>query len=69
MKAVNSLIFQKRVTNHDLVVILGNLIDNSFDALVDSTKTTKEVDVFLKGNEQGLILPVSMIMVAVSQLI
>ncbi|MFC0559334.1 ATP-binding protein [Halalkalibacter alkalisediminis] len=51
--------FPEGVTNHDLVVILGNLIDNSFDALADSPKLTKEVDVLLKGNEQELLVQVT----------
>jgi two-component system sensor histidine kinase DctS len=50
--------FPEGITNHDLVVILGNLIDNSFDALKESTSTCKEVQILLKENEQELMIKV-----------
>jgi two-component system sensor histidine kinase DctS len=51
--------FPEGVTNHDLVVIIGNLIDNSFDALVESPKEAKEVHVLLKEDEKQLLIRVS----------
>lgn len=51
--------FPEGVTNHDLVVILGNLIDNSFDALASSPKAKKDVHVLLKENEAELLIQVS----------
>jgi two-component system sensor histidine kinase DctS len=40
--------FPEGITNHDMVVILGNLIDNSFDALSESNRSSKEVYILLK---------------------
>lgn len=46
------------VTNHNLVVILGNLIDNSFDALSTLDIKDKFVSVLLQEREDDLIIQV-----------
>ncbi|WP_332691922.1 sensor histidine kinase [Halalkalibacter lacteus] len=51
--------FPEGITNHDLVVIIGNLVDNSFDALADFSEVTKEVHLLLKEEEQQLLIRVS----------
>jgi two-component system sensor histidine kinase DctS len=51
--------FPEGVTNHDLVVIIGNLIDNSFDALSESMNERKEVSMLLKEEDQQLMIKVS----------
>ncbi|WP_205825306.1 sensor histidine kinase [Bacillus sp. RO1] len=50
--------FPEGITNHDLVVMLGNLIDNSFDALNESTSNCREVTILLKQTEQELLISV-----------
>lgn len=51
--------YPEGITNHDMVVMLGNLIDNSYDALMDTTKEDKFVTVLIKEVNGFLLLEVS----------
>lgn len=51
--------YPEGITNHDLVVILGNLIDNSFDVLSKMDKEKKVVDVYISETEHYLMIEVS----------
>ena len=42
------------IDHHDLVIILGNLIENAFYALKESTKNQREVDVLIQENDRSL---------------
>lgn len=50
--------YPEGMTNHDLVVIIGNLIDNAFDALLAAAHKRKEVFVSLVENDQELVISV-----------
>jgi two-component system sensor histidine kinase DctS len=50
--------YPEGITNHDLVVILGNLIDNSFDALSESKNEWKEVCILLMQSDEELHISV-----------
>ncbi|MGO4887027.1 ATP-binding protein [Anaerobacillus sp. MEB173] len=43
---------------HDMVVTIGNLIDNSFDALLHSEEQDKKVEVLIKEQDEYLLLQV-----------
>ncbi|MBU8907761.1 ATP-binding protein [Desertibacillus haloalkaliphilus] len=51
--------YPEGITNHDLVVILGNLIDNSIDALQLSTKNNKDIFVLIQEHEGQLLICLS----------
>src|SRR5690606_3597881 len=51
--------YPEDMTNHDLVVILGNLIDNAFDELTKTDIEKKIVDVYIAQEEQYLLIEVS----------
>ncbi|MFS0576601.1 sensor histidine kinase [Sporosarcina sp. 179-K 3D1 HS] len=50
--------YPEGVTVHDLVVILGNLVDNSFEALTQSANETKEVTILIRETEDELLVRV-----------
>ncbi|WP_247747251.1 sensor histidine kinase [Alkalihalobacillus sp. BA299] len=58
-KASSFVNYPEGITNHDLVVIIGNLIDNSYDALIDSEIDSKSVYVLIKELEEELFIQVS----------
>ncbi|WP_234032891.1 ATP-binding protein [Paenibacillus faecalis] len=51
--------YPEGITIHDIVVILGNLIDNSFDALSTINGDEKNVYLVVKEEEEALFLQVS----------
>ncbi|WP_096201171.1 ATP-binding protein [Bacillus sp. FJAT-45350] len=52
--------YPEGITLHDLVVILGNLIDNSFDALIEfASEEEKDVYILIKEKEEELVIEVS----------
>lgn len=50
--------YPEGITVHDLVVILGNLVDNSFEALTQSTNERKEVTILIRETEDELLIRV-----------
>ncbi|WP_418199568.1 ATP-binding protein [Alkalihalobacterium sp. APHAB7] len=51
--------YPEGITNHDLVVIIGNLIDNSYDALLETEFSNKTVYILVKELEDELFIQVS----------
>ncbi|MDE5412215.1 ATP-binding protein [Alkalihalobacterium chitinilyticum] len=51
--------YPEGITNHDLVVIIGNLIDNSYDALLETDTSDKTVYILVKELEEELFIQVS----------
>ncbi|MEB1806512.1 MAG: sensor histidine kinase [Bacillaceae bacterium] len=51
--------YPEGITNHDLVVIIGNLIDNSYDALLETDTSDKAVYILVKELEEELFIQVS----------
>ncbi|WP_017727045.1 ATP-binding protein [Halalkalibacterium ligniniphilum] len=58
-KASEFINYPEGVSTHDLVVIIGNLIDNSFDALATFERSAKRVYVTIQEKEEVLHLEVS----------
>ena len=50
--------YSKLLTSADLVTIIGNLIENSFDAMEDVHDRDREVTLFVKEDENGLLISV-----------
>lgn len=48
--------FPQDVTYHDLVIIIGNLIENAFDGLAEVTNREKKVDVSIVQDDSYLII-------------
>ncbi|OLO42919.1 histidine kinase [Alkalihalophilus pseudofirmus] len=58
-KASSFINYPEGITNHDLVVIMGNLIDNSYDALINTDVESKTVYVLIKELEKELFIQIS----------
>lgn len=50
--------YPEGITIHDIVVILGNLIDNAFDSIIEKNSDIKEVDVLFQETEDYLLIEV-----------
>ena len=51
--------YSKLLTSADLVTIIGNLIENSFDAMEGVHDRNREVTLFVKEDENGLLISVN----------
>ncbi len=51
--------YPEGTTIHDLVIICGNLLDNSIDALVDTNEATKQILFSIKEGEEFLTIKIS----------
>lgn len=50
--------YPEGITIHDIVVILGNLIDNGFDAIIEAKRSIKEVHVLIQESDIHLFIEV-----------